>query len=110
MTQTDSQSSSGQEQQQTAKIAPYPYPYPQQFEEDTIDLYELWITLWNGKWLVIAVTVVVALGSIFFALQLLIMEECYHEGGYNLLLKKYHENQALLQLYYLTRQPIRNQI
>ena len=70
MPQADSKSSSGQEQQQTAQTAPYPTPYPQQFEDDTIDLYELWITLWNWKWLVIAVTVVVALGSVVYALQL----------------------------------------
>jgi len=45
-------------------------PYPQQFEDDTIDLYELWITLWNKKWLVIAVTVIAALGSVVYALLL----------------------------------------
>ena len=45
-------------------------PYPQQFEDDTIDLYELWITLWNKKWLVIVVTVIAALGSVVYALQL----------------------------------------
>jgi len=44
-------------------------PYPQQFEDDTIDLYELWITLRNKKWLVIAVTVIAALGSVVYALQ-----------------------------------------
>ena len=70
MPQADSKSSSGQEQQQTAQTAPFPSPYPQQFEDDTIDLYELWITLWNRKWLIIAVTVVAALGSIVYALQL----------------------------------------
>ena len=32
-------------------------------------MYELWITLWNRKWLVIAVTVVAALGSVVYALQ-----------------------------------------
>ena len=69
MPQADSKSSSGQEHQQTAQTAPYPSPYPQQFEDDTIDLYELWITLWNRKWLVIAVTVAAALGSVVYALQ-----------------------------------------
>ena len=43
--------------------------YPQRFEDDTIDLYELLITLWNKKWLVIAVTVITALGSVVYALQ-----------------------------------------
>ena len=32
-------------------------------------MYELWITLWNRKWLVIAVTVEAALGSVVYALQ-----------------------------------------
>ena len=70
MPQTDSKSSLGQEQQQTAQTVPYPSPHLQQFEDDTIDLYELLITLWNRRWLVIAVTVVAALGSIVYALQL----------------------------------------
>ena len=70
MPQADPKSSSGQEQQQTAQTVPNPSPYPQHFEEDTIDLYELWITLWNRKWLVIAVTVVAAMGSIVYAQQL----------------------------------------
>ena len=70
MPQTDSKSSLGQAQQQTAQTVPYPSPHLQQFEDDTIDLYELLITLWNRRWLVIAVTVVAALGSIVYALQL----------------------------------------
>jgi len=70
MPQTDSKSSSGQEQQQTDQMAPYPSPYPQHFEDDSINLYELWITLWRWKWLVVAITVVAALGSIVYALQL----------------------------------------
>ena len=68
MPQADPKSSSEQEQQQTAQTVSYPSPYPQHFEDDTIDLYELWITLWKRKWLVIAVTVVAALGSIVYAL------------------------------------------
>ncbi|MCH2281455.1 MAG: Wzz/FepE/Etk N-terminal domain-containing protein, partial [SAR324 cluster bacterium] len=68
MPETDSKSSSGQEQQQTDQMAPYPSPYPQHFEDDTIDLYELWITLWNKKWLVISVTFITALGSVVYAL------------------------------------------
>ena len=69
MPQADSKSSSGQEQQQTAQTSPHPTPYPQQFEDNTIDLYELWITFCKRKWLVIAVTVAVALGSVVYALQ-----------------------------------------
>ena len=70
MPQADPKSSFGQEQQQTAQTVPYPSPYPQHFEDDTIDLYELWITLWKRKWLVIGVTVVGALGYIVYDLQL----------------------------------------
>ena len=66
----DSKKSSGQEQQKTTQTVLTPSPYPQNFEDDTIDLYELWITLWKRKWLVIAVTVVTALGSIVYTLQL----------------------------------------
>ena len=69
MPQADSKSSSGQEQQQTIQTVPYPSPYPQQFEDDTIDMYELCIILWKRKWLVIAVTVAAALGSVVHALQ-----------------------------------------
>jgi len=71
MPQADPKSSSGQEQQQTAQTGSYPNPYPQQFEEeDTIDLYALWTTLWNRKWLVIAVTLVSTLCSIVYSQQL----------------------------------------
>jgi hypothetical protein len=53
MAQADPKSSSGQEQQQTYQTVPYPSPYPQHFEDDTIDLYELWITLWNKSGLLL---------------------------------------------------------
>ena len=65
MPQADPKSSSAQEQQQTA-----PSPYPQHLEDDTIDLYDLWIAIWKKKWLVVAFTIVSALGSIVYALQL----------------------------------------
>ena len=51
-----------------AQIPPHIPTYHQQIEDDTIDLYELWITLWNKKGLVIAVTVIAALGSVVYAL------------------------------------------
>ncbi len=70
MPQADSKNSSGQEQQQTAQTFQNPYSYPQNFEDDTIDLYELCLSLWKRRWLVIALTVVVALGSIVYSLQL----------------------------------------
>ena len=46
----------------------YYQPFNQPFEDEKIDLYEVWMTLWNKKWLVIATTLVAALGSIVFAL------------------------------------------
>ena len=65
---TDSKPTSDNPQTQAPQSVQYA-PYSQQFEDDTIDLYELWITLWNKKWLVIAVTVIAALGSVVYALQ-----------------------------------------
>ena len=69
MTVTDSKPTSDNPQTQAPQNVQYAAPYPQQFEDDTIDLYELWFTLWNKKWLVIAVTVIAALGSVVYALQ-----------------------------------------
>ena len=48
----------------------YYQSYNQPFEDETIDLYEVWMTLWNKKWFVIATTLVVALGSLVYALSL----------------------------------------
>ena len=66
---TDSKPTSDNPQTQAPQNVQYAAPYPQQFEDDPIDLYELWITLWNKKGLVIAVTVIAALGSVVYALQ-----------------------------------------
>jgi len=66
---TDSKPTSDNPQTQAPQNVQHAAPYPQQFEDDTIDLYELWITLWNKKLLVIAVTVIAALGSVVYALQ-----------------------------------------
>ncbi|MDC0152307.1 Wzz/FepE/Etk N-terminal domain-containing protein [Deltaproteobacteria bacterium] len=68
MPTTDSKPTSDNPQTKAPQNVKYVAPYPQQFEDDTIDLYELWITLWNKKWLVIAVTVFAALGSVVYAL------------------------------------------
>ena len=68
MPKTDSKPTSDNPQTQAPQNVQYAAPYQQQFEDDTIDLYELWITLWNKKGLVIAVTVIAALGSVAFAL------------------------------------------
>jgi len=65
--QNDSKSYSGLEQQ-NAQIASN--PYPRQLEDDSINFYELWITLWKRKWVVFTVTVVSALWSVVYALQL----------------------------------------
>ena len=70
MPQADTKSLAGQEQKQTAKTFQKPFPYDHNFEDETINLYEVWITLWKRKWLVIVLTVVAALGSIVYALQL----------------------------------------
>jgi uncharacterized protein involved in exopolysaccharide biosynthesis len=36
---------------------------------DEIDLKELWGVIWSGKWIIIAITLVFAVGSIFYALS-----------------------------------------
>jgi len=66
---TDSNTNAEKEQPQALQTVTYVPQYAQPFEDDTIDLYELWITLWNKKLLVIAVTVIAALGSVVYALQ-----------------------------------------
>lgn len=40
------------------------------FADDEIDLLELWHVIWDGKWLIIAITAVFAVGSVFYALWL----------------------------------------
>ena len=65
MPKTESNSAAETNQPQYVQYAP---PYAQPFEDDTIDLYELWITLWSKKWLVIGVTAVAAIGSVVYAL------------------------------------------
>ena len=47
---TDSKPTSDNPQTQAPQNVQDAATYPQQFEDDTIDLYELWITLWNRKW------------------------------------------------------------
>ena len=47
------------------------YPQAQhQVMDDEIDLLELWNVLWKGKWLIIAITFVFAVGSVAYALWL----------------------------------------
>ena len=68
MPKTESNSAAETDQPQSPQYVQYAPPYAQPFEDDTIDLYELWITLWSKRWLVIGVTVVAAIGSVVYAL------------------------------------------
>ena len=68
MPKTESNSAAETDQPQVPQYVQYAPPYAQPFEDDTIDLYELWITLWSKRWLVIGVTAVAAIGSVVFAL------------------------------------------
>ena len=68
MPKTESNTTAEKEQPQALQTMTYVPQYAQPFEDETIDLYELWITLWSKKWLVIGVTVIAALGSVVFAL------------------------------------------
>ncbi|WP_104026776.1 Wzz/FepE/Etk N-terminal domain-containing protein [Vibrio jasicida] len=47
-----------------------PYPPKPQSAGDEIDLRELFKVLWKGKWIIIATTLVFALGSVLYALSL----------------------------------------
>ena len=69
MPNTDSKPTSDKEQTQAPQIPPHTPTHRQQIEDDTINLYELWITLWNRKGLVIAITAAVTLVSVIHALQ-----------------------------------------
>jgi len=44
-------------------------PDPQHYPDDEIDLRELFATLWRGKWIVIATTIIFAAGGVFYALS-----------------------------------------
>jgi uncharacterized protein involved in exopolysaccharide biosynthesis len=43
--------------------------FPQQVADDEIDLRELFAVIWQGKWLIIAITAVFAIGSVIFAIM-----------------------------------------
>ena len=70
MPQADSKSSSVKEQQQSSQDSLNPYLYPQHSENNHLDLYELWLEIWNRKWIVFTVTIFAALGSLIYAMQL----------------------------------------
>ena len=44
-------------------------PDPQNYPDDEIDLRELFATLWRGKWIVIATTIIFAAAGVFYALS-----------------------------------------
>ena len=69
MPSTDSKSTSHKKQTQVRQIPPHTPTYSQQTEDNTIDFYELWRTLYDKKWLVIAVIVISTLGSVVYALN-----------------------------------------
>ena len=43
--------------------------FPQTASEDEIDLRELFSVIWQGKWLIIAITAVFAIGAVIFAIM-----------------------------------------
>ena len=43
--------------------------FPQTTNEDEIDLRELFSVIWQGKWLIIAITAVFAIGSVIYAIN-----------------------------------------
>ena len=48
---------------------PYPQPHPV-IADDEIDLRELFSALWKGKWIIVAMTFVFAVGAVLYALSL----------------------------------------
>ena len=70
MPKDDSKISAVTKQIETNQTSTYHSDSQQKFEDDTIDLYEIWLTLLKNKWLIIAITLVAALGSIVYVLQL----------------------------------------
>ena len=66
MQQVDTKDSPAQNQHQSAHIS----PNFQYFEDENIDLYAMYLIIWRRKWVIITLTVVVAISSVFYALQL----------------------------------------
>jgi uncharacterized protein involved in exopolysaccharide biosynthesis len=51
------------------------YPYPPQYyqpqpADDEIDLKELFLALWKGKWIILLTTIIFSAGGVFYALSL----------------------------------------
>ena len=66
MPEADSKGSSKLKQQQKLQN----FDYPQHLRDDSIDLYEVLITIWKWKWLIVIVTVVAVLVAYIYALRL----------------------------------------
>ena len=66
MQQVDTKDSPAQNQHQSANIS----PHFQYFEDENIDLYAMYLIIWRRKWVIITLTVVAAISSVFYALQL----------------------------------------
>ncbi|MBD1558479.1 LPS O-antigen length regulator [Vibrio sp. S9_S30] len=58
--------------QQVPPNQPYPpyYPQPPVAESDEIDLRELFAALWKGKWVILLLTTVFAVGGVLYALSI----------------------------------------
>lgn len=70
MTQENNQQDSGY---QLPPNQSYPYPpqyYQPQPADDEIDLKELFLALWKGKWIILLTTIIFSAGSVFYALSL----------------------------------------
>src|SRR5690554_8128925 len=53
----------------TSNVAEQTMNQPQNYPDDEIDLRELFATLWRGKWIIIAFTIVFAAAGVFYALS-----------------------------------------
>ena len=51
-------------------VAISPDMFQAQNNDDEIDLRELWNVIWRGKWIIIAITAIFAMASVFYALNL----------------------------------------
>ncbi len=59
------------EQHVSQAMVPPPYYYapPMDKGDDEIDLRELWRVIWQGKWIILACTLVLAAGAVFYAIK-----------------------------------------
>jgi uncharacterized protein involved in exopolysaccharide biosynthesis len=66
---TDNQNSPPQNNVQYVAISP-DMLQAQNTPDNEIDLRELWNAIWSGKWIIIAITAIFAIASVFYALSL----------------------------------------